>query len=269
MASSHSSILADEKFVRLDAIRQSATQTRVKEVTLLTPVLLDSEDLRRKHQPLTLTYNLGTRFHSMPPLPALATKTGGMIIQMPLEGIQEYLSRVLQLEALQPDESLITNLNELLGSTRVKPLQLPPRERLELDLRSSRLFEVLEETERRKMIERLRELPDVSSNPKTASRKLQSQLNAHEVQRLSQASHNSDFAAAWVSMRASKTQSTVRKRDVKRFEKEAVILERYMQGEKPRLLAKEFEVTPQFVSRTVQLMKKRGLEALYGGDGEA
>jgi len=267
--SSQPSILADEKFVSLEAIKQSIRHAREKEVTLLTPVMLDAEDLARKHKPKTVAYSHGTRFSELPPLPALASKTGGMIIEMPLEGIREYLDRVITLDSLEDDESLVLHLDKFLGTARVKPLKLPPQERLELDFRGSVLCGLLEKEVSERVVKRLREPPAAPSESKSQKRLLESQLNLHSVRQHSHSASATTFKESWTNLRASKTQSTVRKRDAKRFEKEAEILERYMQGAKPRFIAKEFAVSAQFVSRTVQLLKQRGLElrATVAGEG--
>ena len=68
---------------------------------------------------------------------------------MPLEEVKEYLERVVSLEVLASDDALVLKLDALIGSSRVKPLQLPPCERVELLLRESVVFEQLDEQRQR------------------------------------------------------------------------------------------------------------------------
>ena len=68
---------------------------------------------------------------------------------MPLEEVKSYLERVVSLEVLASDEALVLKLDALIGSSRVKPLQLPPCERVELLLRESVVFEQLDEQRQR------------------------------------------------------------------------------------------------------------------------
>lgn len=66
---------------------------------------------------------------------------GGLIIEMPLEDVAGYLERVISLKVLASDEQLLDYLDIALSSCRSKPLELPPLERLEFDLKTSMMFQ--------------------------------------------------------------------------------------------------------------------------------
>ena len=66
----------------------------------------------------------------------------------------------------------------------------------------------------------------------------------------------------------SKSTKVVKKRDVKRFEKEAMLLNKYLAGVKPRVIAKELQITTKFISNTIELMKRKARAILMLQESE-
>lgn len=62
-----SSILSVDNFNNMESIKQSITQPRDKEVTLLTPVILGNQSLTTTYEPTKLLYRLGDRFNMLVP----------------------------------------------------------------------------------------------------------------------------------------------------------------------------------------------------------
>jgi hypothetical protein len=58
---------------------------------LLTPVMQTREHLAQVHEPVKYSYRQGSQIVQLPPLPATADSTPGLIIDMPLEGIEHYI----------------------------------------------------------------------------------------------------------------------------------------------------------------------------------
>ena len=84
-----------------------------------------------------MNYRLGDRINDLAPPAIEQPNAGGLIIEMPLDEVQQYLERVLSLGSIASDEQLIEHLDYVLSSTRTKPIRLPPLERLELSFRHS------------------------------------------------------------------------------------------------------------------------------------
>ena len=63
----------------------------LREVMLLTPVMQTREHLAQVHEPVKYSYRHGSQLVQLPPLPATADSTPGLIIDMPLEGIEHYI----------------------------------------------------------------------------------------------------------------------------------------------------------------------------------
>lgn len=68
-----------------------ASTVVMKEVLLLTPVLLTNDDLQTAHHPKKHAYQHGQQLTLLPPLPTLHNRHDGYIIDMPLEDISNYL----------------------------------------------------------------------------------------------------------------------------------------------------------------------------------
>ena len=120
---------------------------RDKEVVLLTPVLLGNQNLDCAFHPTKMAYRLGDRFNNLTPPGIEMPHAGGLIIQMPLTEVRQYLERIISMQLLSTDHDLVLKLDSIIGSTRIRPLQLPPCERVELALRSSVVFERLTDKE--------------------------------------------------------------------------------------------------------------------------
>ena len=89
----------------------STTRQSEKEVVLLTQVMTSSEQLQCPFEPRTIKYLRGGRLHQLTPPTPQVPFSGGLVIQMPLEEIEAYLSTVLQLDSLACDEQLVDYLN--------------------------------------------------------------------------------------------------------------------------------------------------------------
>ena len=56
----------------------------LREVTMLTPVMLTRDDLRQGHEPVKQAYRQGSQLAPLPPMPALPDTLPGFILDMPL-----------------------------------------------------------------------------------------------------------------------------------------------------------------------------------------
>lgn len=106
--------------------------------------MIGNGDLTKPFYPTKLSYSLGDRFNSLAPPAIEQPHAGGLIIELPLEGCKTYLERVLSLKFIQNDETLINNLHNRLNVIRGRSISLPPAEKLELNIRSSSLYESLD-----------------------------------------------------------------------------------------------------------------------------
>jgi len=86
--SAASSVLSHDKLLHLEAIRQSHTIPRDKEVVLLTPVMIGNNNFDAAFHPTKMAYRLGDRFNNLAPPAIERPHAGGLIIQMPLEEVK-------------------------------------------------------------------------------------------------------------------------------------------------------------------------------------
>jgi hypothetical protein len=63
-------VFPNEQYLAMTEIKKSLSQQREKDVLLLTPVMVCSEDLMKLHAPRKYVYQHGERFNQLPPLPA-------------------------------------------------------------------------------------------------------------------------------------------------------------------------------------------------------
>jgi hypothetical protein len=82
----------------------------MREVKLLTPVMTSRDDLAKAHVPQRHSYIHGDSLAQLAPEPSEASESGGLVIDMPLEGIKEYLAPLLDLDEMATDEALVAHL---------------------------------------------------------------------------------------------------------------------------------------------------------------
>jgi hypothetical protein len=92
-----------------------ASTAVMKEVLLLTPVLLTRDDLLGTHQPKKQLYQHGHQLAQLPPLPALHKRHDGFIFDMPLVDVANYLRAEMHNLRLDADEVLVDYLDRVLG----------------------------------------------------------------------------------------------------------------------------------------------------------
>ena len=134
--------------------------------------MLGNSNFGDAFQPTKMAYRLGDRFNNLAPPAIERAHAGGLIIQMPLEEVKQYLERVISLDVLASDDDLVLKLDDIIGSSRVRPLQLPPCERVELSLRASVVFAELDEQQQRKVVARARSFATEEAATKEGKRKL-------------------------------------------------------------------------------------------------
>ena len=129
----------------------------MREVNLLTPVMTSRDDFARTHVPQRHSYIHGDSLAQLAPWPSEASDTESLVIDMPLEGIKEYLAPLLDIDEIASDEALVAHL--LASSRASEPSTcIPPASntvQLEMYLRSSAVFERFDEETKSRVIDRL------------------------------------------------------------------------------------------------------------------
>ena len=176
---------------------------------------------------------------------------------MPLIDIPDYLRTMLKIESIASDEKLVDCLDLSLRQSQFKPLYIEPLGRLELAIRDSNVYQGFATDTQERIVKRLRSFAPHNQKGKASKRDLQNEIELHLHTRLCQVEYSDQAALAWISFRVSNSTKVVKKRDVKRFEKEALLLNKYLAGTKPRVIAKELQITTKFISNTIELMKRK------------
>ena len=240
----------------------TATQ---KEVNLLTPVMISRADLLASHEPVRHYYTHGSSLVQLPPQPAEPPRDGGLIIDMPLDGIKEYLSPMIVLDELASDEDLVTQLHQS------SQMSAPPHSkaagqaayRLENALTSSAVFDRLDEDTQSRVLARLHETGAHTRLNKRESFTQSNELLLHQrVRELDPSEPESAATAEWLTARVNLAKCRLNKRQLKQYEKEGRVLHHHMQGVAPKVIAAKLQVTPTFINNTLGVVRKKGKELL-------
>jgi hypothetical protein len=232
----------------------------MREVNLLTPVMTSRDDFARAHVPQKRSYIHGDSLAQLAPEPSEASDTGSLVIDMPLEGIKEYLAPLLDLDEIATDEALVAHL---LASSRASgPSTCIPAAsgtlQLEMCLRSSAVFERFDEETRSRVIDRLQSMPASSKGPKRDAFTQANELLLHERLRdLDPSIPEDKEAARWLTARVNLARCPLKKRHAKQYEKEGRVLYRRLRGATPRAIAAELEVTKTFINNTLGVLNKK------------
>lgn len=184
---------------------------------------------------------------------------------MPLTNVKEYLSQVLDVDALLTDIELVHQMNKVLDDARVQPMYLPRLEKLELAMRECEMFKKLEDKQKKGIVKRVKELANKDEAAPEKDRRLRNELFFNEYTRLLADNDDQALLTAWVKFRNDTARVRLRKRDMKNFEKEARALLMYGKGIKPIDIAKAINKTPAFVSTLVHRLQHKFTDRVQRG----
>ena len=100
------------------------------------------------------------------------------------------------------------------------------------------------------MSDRLRSLKEDSSNSKEGKRRLNNEVLLDNYLKIGSRASNMVQLQHWVEFRASTAKVKLKKRDLKLYQKEAIVLNKYLQGVRPRVIAHEIQVLRSFINRS-------------------
>ena len=119
--------------------------------------MTSKDDLTANHLPVKHSYAQGSSLTWLPPLPAGAHTEGGLVIDMPLNNIKEYLSSMLDFEHIAKDEDLLDHLMQSYQANdpNEASAQRPLGVKLQTTLEKSVIYEQLDHDTKLRIMQRL------------------------------------------------------------------------------------------------------------------
>ena len=235
----------------------------LREVTMLTPVMVCRDDFSQIHEPVKHSYRQGSQLVPLPPLPALPDTLAGFILNMPLDGIDSYVKLKLPSAELPPDTELVAYLDSRMAEGGRVTDVTPSLARLEQTLKDSRLFAELSDEVKASMITRLHR-PRVSAGDQQHPKyELPNELLLNESTRLMRDEDEEEASVKrWLQNRVRLARSKLNRRQLKQYEKEGRVLFRHQQGMNPRHIASELGVTATFINNALGALRIKGKQVL-------
>lgn len=108
--------------------------------------MTSKDDLTAYHIPVKHSYAQGSSLAWLPPLPAEPHIEGGLVIDMPLNNIKEYLSSMLDFEHIARDEDLLDHLMQSyhVNDPNKTSTQRSLSEKLQMTIEKSVIYEQLD-----------------------------------------------------------------------------------------------------------------------------
>ena len=235
----------------------------LREVTMLTPVMVSRDDLSQIHEPVKHSFRLGSQLVPLPPLPALPDTLPGIILSMPLDGIDSYVKLKLPSAELPPDAELVAYLDSRIAEGGSVTGLTPSLARLEQTVKDSRLFAELSEEVKTSMITRLHRPRLAATDPQHRKYETPNELLLNESTRLMRDDNEEEASVKrWLQNRVRLARSKLNRRQLKQYEKEGRVLFRHQQGMHPRHIATELGVTATFINNALGALRSKGKQVL-------
>ena len=226
---------------------------------LLTPVMQTAEHFAQVHEPVKYSYRHGSQLFPLPPLPATPDSMPGLILDLPLEGVEHYVKRKLPSTVLPSDAALVAYLDAKITERASISAVTPSLLRLEQAVRDSKLFAELSEEVKTSLMTRLHRPRGAAIGPTARKYDEPNELLLNESTRLMRDDDEEEASVKrWLENRVRLARSKLKRRHMKQYEKEGRVLFRHLQGMQSRHIAAELGVTSNFVNNALGALRIKG-----------
>jgi hypothetical protein len=193
----------------------------------------------------------------------LPDSTPGLILDMPLEGIEHYVKHKLPSTVLPSDAALVAYLDVKITERTNIPGVTPSLARLEQTVKDSKLFAELSEEVKTSLMTRLHRPRGAAACPEGHTYDEPNELLLNESTRLMRDDNEEDASVKrWLENRVRFARSKLKRRHMKQYEKEGRVLFRHLKGMKPRHIAAELDVTANFINNALGALRIKGKQLL-------
>ena len=187
----------------------------------------------------------------------------GLILDLPLEGIEHYVKHKLPSTVLPSDAALVAYLDVRITERANIAAVTPSLARLEQTVKESKLFAELSEEVKTSLMTRLHKPRGAATGPETRKYDEPNELLLNESIRLMRDNIEEEASVKrWLENRVRLARCKLKRRHMKQYEKEGRVLFRHLQGMQSRHIAAELGVTSNFVNNALGALRIKGKQLL-------